>query len=376
LQVNDLYIKYPAGGEEGWFAFVHGIKTFAYWDMDVRKWLPLDPNNRYTLFMTAYEEVDTAFKLKPQGCVYVQAVTDQQLTLPGDLEEDMLPGYAMTIRVRNADQTPITLTLPMDPPIENEYGGQITLQPGAVTEFSLLCYGEGKFRLSNDRERLSEFTLEKVADEAQTREAADNAEATTRANADMTLGYRIDREIDDRIYADDVLQTNINNEATARAAADGTLQANIDAEAATRASVDSALQNNIDSLNDYVDFMRGAQTISTVSGIQAMGTTTATITASAALSIANPARIKPGYVMSVRVRNMSGALIYVTLPTSVGWEVDKWYQAAVYPGKVTEIIFRGIANGLVAITYMVNKNSESVLSPNNAVFDAAGNILV
>jgi hypothetical protein len=154
------------------------------------------------------------------------------------------------------------------------------------------------------------------------------------------------------------------------------LQANIDAEATARAAADEALQDNIDSLNDYVDFMRGAQTISTVSGIQAMGTTTATITASAALSIANPARIKPGYMMSVRVRNMSGALIYVTLPTTSGWEVDKWYKAAVYPGKVTEIMLRGIANGLVAITYMVNKNSESILSPNSVMFDAAGNILV
>jgi hypothetical protein len=147
-----------------------------------------------------------------------------------------------------------------------------------------------------------------------------------------------------------------------------TLQANIDEEATARAQADADLAG-------YVDFMRSAQTLSTVTGIPAMGTTTANISASATLSIANPALIKPGYVMSVRVRNTSGALIYVTLPVTSTYEVDKWYIAAVYPGMVTEIFFRGIGNGKIAVTYQANKKSEALVSPNSVTYNAAGTIL-
>jgi hypothetical protein len=36
--VNDLYIRYPQGGEPGWFAFVFDSHTFAYWDQEKEKW--------------------------------------------------------------------------------------------------------------------------------------------------------------------------------------------------------------------------------------------------------------------------------------------------------------------------------------------------
>jgi len=36
--INDLYARYPAGGEYGWFALVHSEKAFAFWDYVNLKW--------------------------------------------------------------------------------------------------------------------------------------------------------------------------------------------------------------------------------------------------------------------------------------------------------------------------------------------------
>ncbi len=41
-EVDDLYNRYPDGGERGWFAFVEVSKTFFHWDMDALDWRPLD----------------------------------------------------------------------------------------------------------------------------------------------------------------------------------------------------------------------------------------------------------------------------------------------------------------------------------------------
>ncbi len=35
---EDLYIRYPDGGEYGWFAFVYSLKSFMYWDIVTNEW--------------------------------------------------------------------------------------------------------------------------------------------------------------------------------------------------------------------------------------------------------------------------------------------------------------------------------------------------
>ena len=36
--IDELYIKYPNGGEFGWYAFSRANKTFAFWDVDIEAW--------------------------------------------------------------------------------------------------------------------------------------------------------------------------------------------------------------------------------------------------------------------------------------------------------------------------------------------------
>jgi hypothetical protein len=38
LTMQELYIKYPDGGELGWYAFVKEIGSFAYWDVESKSW--------------------------------------------------------------------------------------------------------------------------------------------------------------------------------------------------------------------------------------------------------------------------------------------------------------------------------------------------
>ncbi|GAB6119230.1 hypothetical protein [Dysgonomonas termitidis] len=125
----------------------------------------------------------------------------------------------------------------------------------------------------------------------------------------------------------------------------------------------------------YVNFYTDTQILTSVSGIIPMGTTTVSISASETLSLVRLEKLKPGYVMSIRVRNTSQTLVFVTLPTSEEYEVDKWYQAAIYPGMVTEFIIRCFAPGKYAITYIIHKKSEIVPSPGSAVYDAGGNVI-
>jgi hypothetical protein len=38
LTMQELYIKYPDGGQFGWYAFVKEIGSFAYWDVESESW--------------------------------------------------------------------------------------------------------------------------------------------------------------------------------------------------------------------------------------------------------------------------------------------------------------------------------------------------
>lgn len=35
---EELYARYPSGGEWGWFAFVYSLKSFAYWEPQTEEW--------------------------------------------------------------------------------------------------------------------------------------------------------------------------------------------------------------------------------------------------------------------------------------------------------------------------------------------------
>jgi hypothetical protein len=125
----------------------------------------------------------------------------------------------------------------------------------------------------------------------------------------------------------------------------------------------------------FVNFYTGTQVLTSVSGIIPMGTTTVSISISETLSLARLEKLRPGYVMSIRVRNTSETLVFVTLPVSEEYEVDKWHQAAIYPGMVTEFTIRCFAPGKYAVTYIINKKSEIMLLPGSATYDAGGNVI-
>lgn len=38
MVLNELYTRYPDGGEYGWYAFVMSEGTFAWWDIDTKRW--------------------------------------------------------------------------------------------------------------------------------------------------------------------------------------------------------------------------------------------------------------------------------------------------------------------------------------------------
>lgn len=43
--VEDLYLKYPNGGEYGWYAFVSSKNMFHYWDINSKTWEPMQSEN-------------------------------------------------------------------------------------------------------------------------------------------------------------------------------------------------------------------------------------------------------------------------------------------------------------------------------------------
>ena len=39
---EELYDRYPGGGEYGWFAFVYSLKSFVYWEPATEEWALLN----------------------------------------------------------------------------------------------------------------------------------------------------------------------------------------------------------------------------------------------------------------------------------------------------------------------------------------------
>ena len=91
-----------------------------------------------------------------------------------------------------------------------------------------------------------------------------NAEATTRAAADVVLQDNITAEAVTRSAADTTLQSNINSEASTRAAADTTLQSNINSEAASRILGDNRLDQRIDTADKGIAMAMSMSAIPTV----------------------------------------------------------------------------------------------------------------
>lgn len=42
LTINELYTRYPAGGEYGWFAFVFSEKDFVWWNHETKAWQTIE----------------------------------------------------------------------------------------------------------------------------------------------------------------------------------------------------------------------------------------------------------------------------------------------------------------------------------------------
>lgn len=49
VYIEDLYKKYPQGGEYGWYAFVMTAATFAYWDVHSKDWKLLSAGDLQTI---------------------------------------------------------------------------------------------------------------------------------------------------------------------------------------------------------------------------------------------------------------------------------------------------------------------------------------
>ena len=47
--IDELYERYPLGGEYGWYAFITSKQTFAYWDTDNSKWALLSEGDLQTM---------------------------------------------------------------------------------------------------------------------------------------------------------------------------------------------------------------------------------------------------------------------------------------------------------------------------------------
>lgn len=56
MRFGDLQTLYPAGGEHGWFVFVHDEKTFAYWDTEDNEWKLLN-NKEPSIEQLRYMEI-------------------------------------------------------------------------------------------------------------------------------------------------------------------------------------------------------------------------------------------------------------------------------------------------------------------------------
>jgi len=57
---EELYARYPSGGEYGWFAFVYSLKSFMYWDIAANEWALLNlgsENVNMIRFMDVQQEL-------------------------------------------------------------------------------------------------------------------------------------------------------------------------------------------------------------------------------------------------------------------------------------------------------------------------------
>ncbi|MDR0823895.1 MAG: tail fiber protein [Prevotella sp.] len=61
VHLEDLYIKYPQGGEYGWFSFVETKQMFAYWDIETKEWKYLVDltaiNNSITFILQQIDDI-------------------------------------------------------------------------------------------------------------------------------------------------------------------------------------------------------------------------------------------------------------------------------------------------------------------------------
>ena len=66
--IAELWRRYPAGGEYGWYAMVYDLKTIVYWDPEERKWQPISSAPTADTNTQQQIEVDTIDQLPTGGC--------------------------------------------------------------------------------------------------------------------------------------------------------------------------------------------------------------------------------------------------------------------------------------------------------------------
>lgn len=74
IDKEELYDKYPHGGEAGWFVFVHALKTFMFWDITDKEWRTLNLGNDNVAqirYMHIEQELDA---MTPQDTQTIKAV--------------------------------------------------------------------------------------------------------------------------------------------------------------------------------------------------------------------------------------------------------------------------------------------------------------
>lgn len=78
--INDLYIRYPDGGEYGWYAYVENRNYFAVWDREERKWKPVEKSDRQYSVFTSVNHPSYG-SIHPEGINYVQNGEDFKITI-------------------------------------------------------------------------------------------------------------------------------------------------------------------------------------------------------------------------------------------------------------------------------------------------------
>ena len=63
---QELYTKYPEGGERGWFAFVYSLKSFVYWDLELKDWKPLSTDSEEQISVRYLQVEQELYIMSPQ----------------------------------------------------------------------------------------------------------------------------------------------------------------------------------------------------------------------------------------------------------------------------------------------------------------------